>query len=115
MEFLLLIGSMIVSLVASGWATSILWLWFVVPTFSLSPITTLQAVGLAIVFRAFHGFDMSDKSRVTTGEVVMLTFKQVFMYIFVVVIAWFVTLFMQTVIKLQFYCKLTLDNEEEIV
>ena len=115
MEFLLLIGSMIVSLVASGWATSILWLWFVVPTFSFSPITTLQAVGLSIVFRAFHGFDMSDKSKVTTGEVVMLTFKQVFMYIFVVVIAWFVTLFMQTAIKLQFYYKLTLDNEEEIV
>ena len=93
MEFLLLIGSMIVSLVSSGWAASILWLWFVVPTFNISPISIAQAIGLSVVFRAFHGFDVSGEEK-STWEVLMLTFKFVLMNVLIVIIAWFVTLFM---------------------
>lgn len=93
MEFIILVGSLIVSFTASGWATSLLWSWFVVPTLSLSPITIAQAIGLSIVFKALHGFDMSGKSE-EIGEIVMLTFKQVFMYVFIIIIAWVVTLFM---------------------
>lgn len=93
MEFIILVGSLVASLTVSGWATALLWSWFVVPTFSLSPITIVQAIGLSIIFKALHGFDMSGKSE-GIGEIIMLTFKQVFMYVFVIIIAWIVRLWM---------------------
>jgi len=34
-----------------GWVLSILWRWFFVPAFNLSPITLVQAIGIALVIR----------------------------------------------------------------
>jgi hypothetical protein len=42
--FLLIYGALM-----NGWALSKLWLWFIVPTFDLPPISIPAAIGMAIV------------------------------------------------------------------
>lgn len=39
------------SIAWSGYVFSILWAWFAVTTFSLSPLGTAQAIGVLLVFR----------------------------------------------------------------
>jgi hypothetical protein len=36
----------------NGWVLSVLWGWFVVPTFSLAPLSVPQAIGLALITTA---------------------------------------------------------------
>ncbi|OGL32324.1 hypothetical protein A3F64_03165 [Candidatus Saccharibacteria bacterium RIFCSPHIGHO2_12_FULL_42_8] len=47
-----LIGALIgISSILNGWVLSILWGWFVVPTFDAPDISVVQAIGLALVVR----------------------------------------------------------------
>lgn len=39
----------------AGFTLSVLWGWFVVPTFGLTAISAAQAYGIALVVRAAHG------------------------------------------------------------
>lgn len=55
-EFFKLLGTIILSIVAilfSGFVTSFLWGWFMVPSFSLPPISTIQAIGIVLTLRMF--------------------------------------------------------------
>lgn len=42
-----------ITIVLNGWVLSILWRWFIVPTFSLTPLSIAQALGLTCVLRLF--------------------------------------------------------------
>lgn len=46
--FAFAIGITIVGAILQGWVLSILWRWFVVSTFGLPPIETVQAIGLSM-------------------------------------------------------------------
>jgi hypothetical protein len=93
MEFIIVAGCLIVSFLVSGWTTSIMWSWFIVPLFSLPAITIPQAIGLSIILKSLSGFKISEESA-GIDEILKATGKQVFMYIFILGIAWCVTRFM---------------------
>lgn len=40
--------------VLNGWVASVLWAWFISPTFKVNPITIAQAIGISIVIGALH-------------------------------------------------------------
>lgn len=50
LTFLILV---VVGTVASGYALSVLWGWFVVPTFELPALTIIQALGISLVVNYF--------------------------------------------------------------
>lgn len=60
-----LLGAIIAaSVLLNGWALSLLWAWFVVPTFPVLPVLTLgQAIGLASVvsFLTYQYVDAEPK------------------------------------------------------
>ena len=45
--------SLPVGIIWSGYVLTFLWAWFIVPMFGVSPLSTLQAIGLALVARYF--------------------------------------------------------------
>ena len=47
--FPILLGMAVAGVIWSGYALTILWAWFIVPTFSLAPLTLPAAIGFAIV------------------------------------------------------------------
>lgn len=46
-----LLGALIIY---RGWFVSILWAWFVTPTFSVAALSIPQAIGVSAVFSAMH-------------------------------------------------------------
>ena len=60
-----------------GWMFSYLWLWFVVPTFGLSPITVIQAVGLVITVGFLVKRGSSSKDSDTIEDVVTSMFLNI--------------------------------------
>ena len=58
MQGSLLIGiTMILGPTINGWALSVLWGWFIAPTFGLSKLSVPMAMGLAVVVRMFMPTD----------------------------------------------------------
>jgi hypothetical protein len=53
------LGSIVGIVLLRGWGLSLLWAWFVVPTFSgLPSLNILQALGLALVVSLFNGMKL---------------------------------------------------------
>jgi hypothetical protein len=48
----------------SGYVLTVLWMWFVVPTFHLPPLSVAAAIGLAIVIGYLtHQIDMNSQNK----------------------------------------------------
>lgn len=59
----------------SGYTLSVLWGWFMAPTFGLPALSVAQAYGVALVVRVAKGFDMrSDKNPDSFGVAVAKSF-----------------------------------------
>lgn len=69
---------MAVFLLARGFMISVLWAWFMVPTFSLPVLSIPQAIGLSLVVGAFHSSHGPSKDRewyvtlaIAVGDIVL--------------------------------------------
>jgi hypothetical protein len=60
--FVLALALIVVSAGLNGWVVSVMWGWFVVPTFGLPSLTVLQAVGLCLVLGMLIRNASSDNS-----------------------------------------------------
>lgn len=49
MAFLFIIAISVIGSIVYGWALSLLWSWFIVPTFGLTPLSIPVAIGLALI------------------------------------------------------------------
>lgn len=52
--------AMVPSILLRGWALKTLWLWFIVPTFAVNPISIPAAYGMAIVTSLLIPFRPDD-------------------------------------------------------
>ena len=87
---------LVLSSVYSGYALSILWDWFVVPTFNLEPISIPIAIGLAIVvsYLTNHTDSSQENNGDTFSEVLeKLTVKALVKPTLALLIGWVVTFF----------------------
>ena len=90
------IGMMIVSSIFNGYALSVLWGWFVVPTFGLPELTIAPAIGLAMVVSYLtHQHRTDEKSEKNFGEQMATTFSwAISKPLFALLFGWVVHLFM---------------------
>lgn len=56
------LGIIIIAAVMHGVALSVLWGWFITPTFDVPALTLVQAIGVSLVVGAFVGSKTMDKS-----------------------------------------------------
>ena len=96
-SFVLFIMFIVTPLVAiiQGWVLTVLWSWFVVPTFRLPELSIPVAIGLSLIVGMFKGYNNPEKTEnedvyVKVTKVVML-FVGPFIVLF---LGWIVTLFM---------------------
>lgn len=79
MEFLALIGAVVVVLIVvgllssvyaiwQGWVLSILWGWFAVPIFHLPRISVSAAIGIALIFGVLTHQQHTTPKNQTAGE-----------------------------------------------
>lgn len=54
----------------TGLTLSILWGWFVAPIFALPVLTTWQAYGIALAYRAMRGFEGGKKAEEEFGAAI---------------------------------------------
>lgn len=52
--FLLIFAGAIVSIFLRAWALTVLWGWFIVPTFHIAPITMTVAMGASVIIGLFR-------------------------------------------------------------
>jgi len=66
MKTLILLLVAIVLVIWRGYAISTLWLWFVVSTFGLAPLSVAQSIGLSLIASVlcsqYFGYQDKDKS-----------------------------------------------------
>jgi hypothetical protein len=87
---------MVLSVSYSGYALSVLWGWFVVPTFNLKPISIPVAIGLAIVvsYLTNHTDSSQENNGDTFTEVLAkLTGRALFKPTIALLVGWVVTFF----------------------
>ena len=61
------VAVMVPALLWAGWAVTILWGWFVVPTFGLAQISISQAAGLSLLVAAMRVKLAAPKDNTTLG------------------------------------------------
>lgn len=79
-----------------GYVLSILWGWFIVPTFSLPPLLIVQAIGLSCVITAF-GSPFMKKTKSSNDpktEMIQLMANLAVGPAFMLLVSWPVTWFM---------------------
>jgi ACR3 family arsenite efflux pump ArsB len=97
MVVLLIIAAIIVGVILRGWALTVLWDWFVVPTFHVSALTIPYAIGLVVIINMFINVEnhesaeqkakpLSDRIANALGKLVLTPF-------ITLGLAWIVTLF----------------------
>lgn len=93
-----LIGVVVgISSILNGWVLSILWGWFIVPTFGAPDISVVQAIGLALVVRfltASRSIEESDDSISKEEKVQKALVVAVVVPLFALFVGWIVHLFM---------------------
>lgn len=55
-----------VTLCVDGWVITVLWRWFVMPTFGLAPLAFVPAMGLSLFWAQMHPADIA--TIITNGE-----------------------------------------------
>ena len=51
----------LVLIFANAWALTLLWEWFIVPSFAVAPLTNLSAIGIALVVSFLTGYTAPEK------------------------------------------------------
>lgn len=86
----LFIGTVLGTIV-NGWALMTLWGWFIVPVFELPPLTTVQAIGVAMVISFLtKRHDLSEQRKRSTSEMISLLIGSSFLLPVVTVVIGFV-------------------------
>ena len=73
-----------------AWVFSKLWLWFIVSTFVVEPISTLQAFGILIFLRIFT---MKYEKDADSDEIWVRLVFSVFASFWILLVGWIVSLF----------------------
>lgn len=97
-SFVFLVLLVVTPLVAilQGWVLTVLWSWFVVPTFDLPELSIAVAIGLSLIVGMFRGYnttttkDENEETSTKVAKVVVLFFGP----LFVLFMGWIVHLFM---------------------
>ena len=84
--------SIVVGTLMNGWAVSVLWGWFVVPIFSVEPLSVLQACGLALVasILTHQTKETNKESKSTSALVVEVLAVSVLSPLFIVFFGWLI-------------------------
>lgn len=81
--------------ILQGWVLTVLWSWFVVPTFGLPELSIAVAIGLSLIVGMFKGYSTTRKSEdLETSEKVGQVIVMIFGPFFVLFLGWIVHLFM---------------------
>lgn len=62
-RFLITFLLLVFSVVCHGWVFSILWSWFVVPTFGLPALSVANAIGIRFMARTLSSLKLKDDSK----------------------------------------------------
>ena len=83
--------TIVVSSILSGWVLSVLWEWFVVPTFSVSSLSIPVAIGISLVIGMLtkEGKPRDDKKK-DTYELVGEILGTVFAPLVTLIVGWIV-------------------------
>lgn len=87
--------AIVVSAVMNGYVISVLWGWFVVPLFSVPPLSVATAIGLSLAVGMLVSHSSpSNSEKKDTGEVIVNLISQaVFSPLFTLFIGWLVKSF----------------------
>jgi len=90
------VALMVVSSILNGYVLSILWGWFVVPVFHLSPLTIVPAIGVALVvsYLTHQTNDCQEKERSTSEKIAYAVAVAVVKPLLALCLGWVVHLFM---------------------
>lgn len=71
----ILLVAIVFDALISGWALSVMWLWFVVPLFGLPHLSVAQAIGLGLIVALFRNANATnasnpDGTRKSWGEII---------------------------------------------
>ena len=92
---LLLLLSLPFGALWSGFVLSILWGWFIVPTFEIRPLGVLPAIGVSMVVGYLTKQEAATKDERGTTERVAYLFGHMFIYpLFALVFGWILHSFM---------------------
>ena len=86
----------LVGAILKGFVLSVMWSWFMVPTFSLPEISTVQAIGIALVisYLTHQRVDCEKPKREYSELIAGAVIDAILTPLFVLFIGWFVHLFM---------------------
>jgi hypothetical protein len=89
------IGFILIPLIAifQGWVLTVLWGWFVVPTFRAPELSIPVAIGLTLIIGMFKGYDLKTQEKSTDDKLVeaIATVAVPLVFLF---LGWIVQLFM---------------------
>jgi hypothetical protein len=90
-----ILGFILIPLIAilQGWVFTVLWGWFVVPTFHAPELSIAVAIGLTIVVGMFRRVDIDMREKTSNEKLTeaIATIVMPFVFLF---LGWIVTLFM---------------------
>lgn len=80
----------------SGFTLQTLWSWFIVPTFSIQPLTIIQAVGISFFIKYLQMSlkDFKNSEPVSVSEKIKIFVMFVVIKVYVLALGWIITLFM---------------------
>ena len=64
----IVIAIFLIGATVNGYVLVTLWKWFMVPTFKLPPLTTVQALGMALLISYLTRHDMSDIKKADNND-----------------------------------------------
>lgn len=87
--------TMVITTLIGGFVFQTLWGWFIVPTFSIQPMTIIQAIGTSF-FIGYLNINLGKKNdeKFTMEFVFKTLVSSILMSLFVLGIGWIITLFM---------------------
>lgn len=87
--------TMIITTLISGFVFQTLWGWFIVPTFTMQPMTLIQAIGISF-FINYIKMNLSEKNddEFSMEFVLKILLMSVAMALFNLGLGWIITLFM---------------------
>lgn len=63
LAWLITFGIAIIMAIIQGWVLTVLWDWFVVPTFNVSQLSIAVAIGISIIVSMFRGGYTTNKEQ----------------------------------------------------
>ena len=90
-----ILGLILIPLLAifQGWVLTVLWSWFIVPTFSLPQLSIPVAIGLTLLVGMFKSYTVKREKK-TSQESLTEAIAVVLIPLFVLFLGWIVHLFM---------------------